>query len=81
MVQLLLLPHPKHCTYRAFHYSGLLEFVRDAQNLANISDIQKYLQKHNPDADAAYGIAPAALDNFVKSCGTITFVFLQNTRC
>jgi len=53
-VDLKFVPYHVLATSR---HDGLLEFVRDAQNLANIDDIQKFLRKHNPDPSGSHFIA------------------------
>ena len=55
--------------------SGMIEFVQ-AEPLAKIleennNDLQAFLRKHNRDDSAEYQIAPAVMDTYIKSCGTM----------
>ena len=53
----------------------MIEFVQ-AEPLAKIleennNDLQAFLRKHNRDDSAEYQIAPAVMDTYIKSCGTM----------
>uniref|UniRef100_A0A060TBU9 Phosphatidylinositol 3-kinase VPS34 n=1 Tax=Blastobotrys adeninivorans TaxID=409370 RepID=A0A060TBU9_BLAAD len=50
---------------------GVVQFVPNetlAHVLSEYHSIAAYLRKHNPDADGPLGVAPQAMDTFVRSC-------------
>jgi phosphatidylinositol 3-kinase len=56
--------------------TGMIECVPNSKNIADVlaeydKDLRKYIKHHNPDPHADYGIKPAALNNFVRSSGTL----------
>ena len=61
---------------------GFVEFVGDSSTLSSIltnygNDLMAYFRSIKPKADAAYGVDPAVLDTFSRSCAgycAITYV-------
>ena len=67
-----------------YYLAGFVQFVTDSCGVAEIlntdGSILNFLRKHNPSENAPFGIAPEAMDNYVKSCGKLTSLYVTSLK-
>jgi phosphatidylinositol 3-kinase len=76
-LDLKLTPYKVLATSSKHGFVQFIESVSVAEVLATDGSIQTYFRRHAPSDNAPYGIAPEAMDNYIKSCAgysVITYI-------